>query len=244
MEPLWHILFFIQVHALFFNTDNLKNIYAVTIENQVVKYDSTGLLLHTYSNKLLGQPTSLDVSNPLKLMVYYKDFNTIVWLDNTLSEISETNLSSLGIIQPPVACLSQDGDFWVYDEADQRLKKINSQLQVIIEGATLQFISEKQFQPYLMIEENQHVYVSDSSLGVFVFDQFANFINKIPVKGVTYFQIKNKQLIFKNKNKALIYQLNSMGEYSSELPDTAMQMRIESHRIYLLKQNQIVLYPY
>ena len=106
MEPLWHLFFVIKVSALFFTTDNLQNIYAVTDDFKVVKYDSSGQLLHTYSNKSLGQPTSLDVSNPMKLMLYYKDFSTIVWLDNTLSEITETNLATIGIIQSPVACLS------------------------------------------------------------------------------------------------------------------------------------------
>ncbi len=244
MEPLWHILFFIQVHALFFTTDNLKNIYTVTTENQVVKYDSTGLLLHSYNNKSLGQPTSLDVSNPMKLLLYYKDFSTIVWLDNTLSEIAETQLSPIGIIQSPVACLSQDGNFWVYDEADQRLKKINSQLEVMHESPTMQSISDKPIQTFLMMEENQQLFVSDSSQGVFVFDQFGNFLNKIPVKRITYFQVENNQLIYKKNNQAHIYQLKTMEEYSIELPDSAMQLQIDSHRIYLMQKEQIVVYPY
>jgi len=244
MEPLWHLFFIIKVSALFFSTDNLQNIYAVTTDYKVVKYDSSGQLLHTYTNKSLGQPTSLDVSNPMKLLLYYKDFSTIIWLDNTLSEIAETQLAPIGIIQSPVVCLSQDGNFWVYDEADQRLKKINSQLEVIYEGPNVQAISNKTIEPFLMIEENQQLFVSDSSQGVFVFDEYGNFKNKIPTKGITNFQVENNQLLYKGNNLANIYQLKTMEEHSIKLPDTAIQVQIESHRIFLLQKEQIAVYPY
>ena len=244
MEPLWHLFFVIKVSALFFTTDNLQNIYAVTDDFKVVKYDSSGQLLHTYSNKSLGQPTSLDVSNPMKLMLYYKDFSTIVWLDNTLSEITETNLATIGIIQSPVACLSADGNFWVYDEADQRLKKFDSQLRLIKDGAALQNFSAQLLQPIQMKEEDQHLYVSDTSQGIFVFDQYGSFSNKILIKGASDFQVENNQFFYLKENKVQGYNLKTLETLGVTLPDEAKQVRLESKFIYLLQKNQIAVYPY
>ena len=244
MEPLWHLFFVIKVSALFFTTDNLQNIYAVTTDYKVVKYDSSGQLLHTYTNKSLGQPTSLDVSNPMKLMLYYKDFSTIVWLDNTLSEIAETQLSPIGIIQSPVACLSQDGNFWVYDEADQRLKKFDNQLHLIKDGTALQNFSDLPIQPFQLKEENQQLYLSDTTQGIFVFDQYGSFSNKISLKGITDFQVENNQLFYQIENKIQSYNFKTLETTSVTLPDSAKQFRLEAHFIYLLQQEQIAVYPY
>ena len=244
MEPLLHLFFVIKVSALFFTTDNLQNIYAVTDDFKIVKYDSSGQLLHTYANKSLGQPTSLDVSNPMKLMLYYKDFSTIVWLDNTLSEIAETNLAPIEIIQSPVACLSADGNFWVYDEVDQRLKKFDTQLHLVKDGAALQNFSDQPLQPIQMKEEDQQLYVSDTSQGIFVFDQYGSFSNKILIKKASDFQVENNQLFYLKENKVQSYNFKTLETFSVTLPDEAKQVRLEAHFIYLLQKNQIAVYPY
>jgi hypothetical protein len=196
MEPIWHILFAIQLNALFFTTDNLNNIYVVKDNYSVVKYDSAGTKLFSYEVKANGQPTSMDVSNPMKLMVYYKDYSTVVLLDNTLSEISKINLSAIGIVQPSAACLSSDGNIWVYDETENRLKKIDAQLKVVAESELLNGLSEKNIQPQMMVEENNLLYVSDSTQGIFVFDGYGAFSNKITLKGVGQFQVVNGNIFF------------------------------------------------
>src|SRR5690606_23871748 len=40
-----------------------------------------------YKNLSLGKITLVDLINPLKILVFYQDFNSVVLLDNQLSEI-------------------------------------------------------------------------------------------------------------------------------------------------------------
>ena len=39
-----------------------------------------------YSNFLYGNISSVDITNPLKIVVFYKDFNIVVLLDSQLNE--------------------------------------------------------------------------------------------------------------------------------------------------------------
>src|SRR5438046_1047362 len=103
MKKKYCLLFFISlVLAVFFavqftllqtlpfkadllTTDNLGNFYLV--KNDVLeKYDAGGTLLKTYSNKSFGKIDLADAGNPMKLLLFYKNFSQVVFLDNTLSQ--------------------------------------------------------------------------------------------------------------------------------------------------------------
>src|SRR5689334_22944763 len=61
-----------------FTVDNLDNLYLLNSHNQIRKYDSKGDSVAVYNEvKKFGQASLVDVSNPLKILVYYRDFATI-----------------------------------------------------------------------------------------------------------------------------------------------------------------------
>ena len=71
-----------------FSVDNLDNIYILNSRNQVKKLNSNGDSVAVYNDvKKFGQATLIDVSNPLKLLLYYKDYATVVVLDRFLNAV-------------------------------------------------------------------------------------------------------------------------------------------------------------
>jgi hypothetical protein len=60
-------------------TDRMGNLFVISKTNQLYKYNSTGKLLSTLNYNYSGNITSLDVSNPLEIYVFYKELNTIVF---------------------------------------------------------------------------------------------------------------------------------------------------------------------
>lgn len=73
-----------------------------------------------YKNLSLGEITSIDIINPLKTVVFYKDFNHAVLLDNQLSEITKINLSDHNIMG--ITCSMASGNrLWVYDDLSNNL---------------------------------------------------------------------------------------------------------------------------
>src|SRR5687768_15474844 len=65
-----------------FTVDNLDNIYVLNTRNQLKKFNAKGDSVGVYNDvKKYGQATLIDVSNPLKILMYYRDFATVVMLD-------------------------------------------------------------------------------------------------------------------------------------------------------------------
>ena len=77
-----------------------------------------------YKNLALGQIHSVDFINPLKTLVFYKDFNTAILLDNKLSEISKITLNDFGIIAQSCSMAAQN-QFWIYDTLTSKLLLLN-----------------------------------------------------------------------------------------------------------------------
>ena len=75
-----------------------------------------------YKNVALGKITSVDFVNPMKIVVFYEDFNTIITLDNQLNEIQKLNLFDIDntIFASKVGMASQD-QFWIYNALTQQM---------------------------------------------------------------------------------------------------------------------------
>jgi len=75
-----------------------------------------------YKNVSLGNITKADILNPLKIMLFYEDFNRVVLLDNQLNKISEINFSQN---PAPLVCtaigMSAQNQLWVYNALNQQI---------------------------------------------------------------------------------------------------------------------------
>ncbi len=70
----------------FIGADELGNLFY--LENQVF-YRKSGARIFSFSNVDLGEISQVDVSNPFKILLFYKDFNSVIILDNNLNELSQ-----------------------------------------------------------------------------------------------------------------------------------------------------------
>src|SRR6185295_10398506 len=83
-----------------FTVDNLDNIYLLSSTNQVKKLNANGDSVAVFNDvKKFGQVTLIDVSNPLKVLLYYRDFATIVILDRFLAVRNTIDLRKHNILQ-------------------------------------------------------------------------------------------------------------------------------------------------
>ena len=89
--------------------------YGYFIENNTL-HKSNGFESVQYQNLRLGRISSVDLNNPLKIILLYPDFNSVVLLDNQLNEIATINFSELPqpIVVSAVGNASQNR-LWFYD---------------------------------------------------------------------------------------------------------------------------------
>lgn len=99
--------------------DHLGDFYLIQ-NNQITK--QTKEKSFNYSNLLYGEISSIDIRNPFQFLVFYKDFQSFVVLDNRLNEILNVNFSiqfpELDVIS---VSASNKNNFWILDEVSKRL---------------------------------------------------------------------------------------------------------------------------
>ena len=93
--------------------DRLGNIYLVK-GNVVAKYDAEMNFLCAYDNYPAGSMSSLDVFNPFKVIVFYSEFNKLMYLDSKFAELrSPIMLDDAELYNTKVVCSSSFGGFWI-----------------------------------------------------------------------------------------------------------------------------------
>ncbi|OAB25121.1 hypothetical protein SAMN05444395_10167 [Flavobacterium fryxellicola] len=92
-----------------------------TIKNNVFSKIDTKVTLE-YKNISLGKITKVDLKNPLKIVLFYENFNTVIIVDNQLNETQKINFSenSIPIVATAIGLASQN-QLWVYNSMNQQL---------------------------------------------------------------------------------------------------------------------------
>lgn len=229
-----------------FSVDNLGNIYTLNKTNQLKKISPKGDSLSIYNEvKRYGKVYSIDVTNPLKLLMFYKDFGTIVVLDRFLTVINTLDLRKQGIYQASAISQSFDNGIWIYDEQEAKLKRMNDEGNIIDQTADFRQSMEAAPSPSFLIDQNRLVYLYDSARGVFVFDYFGTLKNKVSLLGWTDFQVIDNNVYGRKEGVFQRYQLNALSLIEQKLPSgiaDSEKIRVSPNYLYSLKSGTLRVY--
>ena len=237
----------VKANATFLTTDYLQNGYCITTANELYKVDSSGNLLTIYNQNRYGKLEFIDATNPMKLVLSYPTYGTLVQLDNKLTEISTLSLRTINIQSYSAACFSSlDNNIWVFDDQDYKLKKIDRNNDIVVESGDMFSLVGKALHPVFMQEQDQYVYLTDPAEGIVVFDIYGTYYQTLPFTGIEKFQVRSDQLFFRESNKLHVYHLKTLETKYIELPGTLdiKDVRIEKNRLYLLHENNLDIYSY
>jgi hypothetical protein len=227
-------------------TDNLGN--PIVIQGDALtKFRDNGTLFRLYSNKRLGKISSVDAMNPLKIVVFYKDFSRVLFLDNTLTENgTPIELEKMELEQASQVCASYDNGVWVFDGVEYTLTRFNQQMQKTVQILNLNQILNYALQPVFMMEHDNHLYMSVPDRGILQFDIFGTYIRTIPIIGINRFQVLGTTLYyFKTPGLLQAFQIKTLQESQLELPvKDYIDMRINQDRLYLLRNDSLSVYQF
>ncbi|MCB9317370.1 MAG: hypothetical protein H6569_14625, partial [Lewinellaceae bacterium] len=218
-----HLLDTLPIQATFATADNLGNIYVITTQNAVEKYSPDGTFQFRYSNNRLGAATALDATNPLKVLVWYADFRTVVFLNRSLTALGELNLIQAGYPEVRTVASAADGNLWLYDEVAFQLKKVTPEGQTKFESQALNLIQSKRIAINCIRDKGAEVLASDAELGVLRFDVYAQFQQVLPWKGIARFALRRNMLAYQGAAAVHIEQLQVPASRSLPLPDSVRQ---------------------
>lgn len=229
-----------------FNVDNLGNIFLLDKKDQLKKLTPTGDSVAVFNDvRRYGKVYSIDATNPLKLLLYYKDFGTVVLLDRLLNIRATIDLRRLNILQPKAVCLSYDNGIWVYDELEAKLKRIADDGTLLDQTGDFRLQLEEAPSPVSIEDEDRLVYLYDSTKGLLVFDYFGTLKNKIPFTGWKDFQVIGKYVVGRKGDMLERYQLSTLLLQERSLPvilKDVVKVRIAIDRLYCLRGGYLYIY--
>lgn len=177
------------------DVDNSGNIYIVDQKNRFIKHDTDFKEIYRYASNKNGLITTIDVSNPLKLVVFYDDFNQVRILDNTLTVMKELDLSHQFL--DVTACgASNDGNLWIYDPIQFKLLKLNDQGRILLESNNVRDFGMAGVHVSQIKESANYVVLCDNEKGFYFFDNFGQYIYHFPAKGIRSFQFDGKLIVY------------------------------------------------
>ena len=221
--------------------DNLDNIYTVDSRNQLKKFNSNGDSVAVYNDvKQYGNATLIDVSNPLKILLYYRDFATVVELDRFLNPVNVVDLRKINIFQARTIGQAYDNSVWVYDEQESKLKKVSAQGKVTLETPDFRLVLGKAITPVRIFDENRYVYVYDPQHGAYVFDYFGTLRNNILLQNWENFSVAGKFIYGSRGDLVFRYEIKTFRLDEWKMPEAisgSQAFRFSSSRLYALRTN-------
>lgn len=176
--------------------DNLQNIYILTTDNRILRYDSDLNKKFEYNNGSIGDIVSIDATNPQKILCFIADFNRILVLDNTLAEIKTLDLSTTEFLDVTAVARSNDDKIWIFDPINQVLVKIDNLANAQFTSNRLSDYNLGSINPTIIREKENKVAMVDEELGILVFDNFGQFLKMIPEADVDYIQIFGEYIFY------------------------------------------------
>ena len=187
--------------------DNLQNIYILTTDNKILRYDSDLNKKYEYNNGSIGDIVSIDATNPQKILCFIADFNRILILDNTLAEIKTLDLSTTEFLDVTAVARSNDNRIWIFDPINQVLVKIDNLGEAQFTSNRLSDYNLGSVNPTIIREKENKVAMVDEDLGILVFDNFGQFLKMIPETDVDYIQIFGDYIFY--SQYGLFYQYHT-----------------------------------
>jgi hypothetical protein len=187
----------------------------------------------------------VDVSNPLKILLYYKDFSTIVMLDRFLNIRNIIDLRKQNIFQVKAIGQSYDNKIWLYDELDNKLKKLDEEGKLEQETPDFRLLLGQVLSPIRIYDEDKYVYLYDTAKGVYVFDYYGTLKNSILIQQWKNLKVTGKYIFGSKADSLYRYEISRFMYDEWKLPARLADVRafnFTSTRLYALRQNAIEIY--
>ena len=191
----------------FIGVDDFENYY-YTKGNTL--YKQTSDQTYVYTNTSLGVITTVDITNPLKILLFYRDFNTIVILDNRLNELTDRiNLSNVPYGKyAAFATIASNNNLWLFSLDDAILTLWNYEIQeTVFDSQPLSFYLDD-FETALQVSSYEYCWVL-SDKGILQFNEFGSLIATVKLEKIMALQPYGSGVLYLEKDEVFYLENES-----------------------------------
>lgn len=221
--------------------DNLDQLHIVDRKGTLTRYTQDLEILYKYSDNTLGSIQHVDVNNPLKVLVYHRDYGIISYLDNTLALIRKADLQDWGYNDVSTIASSNDGNIWLYDPAKNQVLKINDAGKIILSTNNLNDYRLEDLNPTKIVERNNKIFIYDQDYGIIMFDNLGQYLKVLPIKDIKNFHTDGMNLYVFQNNSIKVYTIRLLEESTIplETKDGIQSVLISPRSIYYIYANGV-----
>ncbi|MBR0569513.1 hypothetical protein KB205_02725 [Microvirga sp. STS03] len=230
------------------STGTNNAVYLLNPRRNIVQLDSLGRLVTLYSPTSNARITTIDAWNPMKVLAFYADRQELLLLDRFLTPITSVALADFEINNTvKAAALAADDGFWLFDETDFKLSKLDLRLRKVTIETPLNLVMDRNKFDIRMLREYQNqVYLLDYNSGIYVFDNLGNYKQRLPLTGISYIGFLNDELYFVKEVNLHFYDLYKHEQRTIAFPEgknytTALATK---NRLYLFSGKAADVYSW
>ncbi|UII33052.1 hypothetical protein LVD17_04320 [Fulvivirga ulvae] len=222
--------------------DRLNHIYIADKKGNLNQYSNTSLI-QTFSPQQTGSITLVEAWNPLKIFVFYADFQEYAFLDRFLSASQRFKAPELSRFSGMMT-MSTDNNLWIVDYINFGLRKYNISFGDYTINTPFDLILDPDKYEITFIREYQNlVFISDKNSGILVFDNLGNYLKKIQVKGVSHFSFTGDDLYYIAEGALISTNIYSGKKSALPLPKEALfAFLYEDNKLALVSENMLTGY--
>ncbi|PKQ62465.1 hypothetical protein BZG02_12105 [Labilibaculum filiforme] len=225
-----------QLHD-FISADQFGNLYVVN-KSELTTFNSNGEKLAVFSNSMLGSICHIDVSNPLRILVFYKDFNQLLFLDRNLAEIGgAVDLFEFSDNETELVCTAANGGFWIYNSTNNQAVHISDHGEIVNKSILLNSFFPNN-EPIEILEYNNDLYLLYPEMGILILDRNGQFKKKNLLSGIKNFQFSKNRLLY--TTEAGMYSFQALAQKDQLIYDLkGSQIIIRNNKLYLSNKKSI-----
>ncbi len=231
-----------------FAADNLGNLYLLSKDNQLKKLNVKGDSMGVFNDvRRYGKLYSINAANPLRTVLYYKDFRTIVVLDRLMNPVNVIDLRKRNMFQVRAIAPSYDNNVWIFDEQESKLRRVDGEGKVISETPDLRLVLQDAPTPVKLFDQNGYVYAYDPERGMYIFDYYGAMKNKLTLLNWTDVQVIGSDIIGRKDGKVLQYTAGTLDIKETVIPERFQQYKdifITPQGIFVLEETGVKLYSF
>lgn len=223
--------------------DHLMNIYSIS-DFEIKKYNNKDTLATRYSEMNYGQIHSVDFSNPLRIPVFYADFNKLIFLDNTLNVLKDPiDFVASEYNQITTICSAYDGGIWVYSRDDFSLTRYSVNFMEKQKMQNLNTFIDSNLEIKLMLEKDNRLFLLGSDKKIYLFDIYGAFIKSIPLDIENRFTVYGNTIYWLKQNFLHAFDLLSFTEQTLLLPfDEIDAFDVNRNRLVILANEKVAVF--
>jgi hypothetical protein len=186
----------------------------------------------------------VDVSDPMQIAIFCKEFNIILLLDSKFSQIGEPiQMDQIGFSSVKCVCKSRQNGIWMFDSFSQKLVLYSLGSKGLIREIELQKYSKSLANVEGIIESADRIYFYGQGCALMDISQFGGHLEISDIYPSTRCQIKNEQILYTDLKNFFSYHLKTSEKKTVQIVENECfdDIKVGYEKVFVLSGDSITI---